>query len=337
MTDLTIKLLVQMHYHIRVISKIVSILIVFNLIGCISDAPRDNPLDPANGLMVSGNISRIYTNNPPENAVVFLQPENLTLIVNDDGGYTFSNLKPGVYQLSSTAPGYSADSATFDLQQNTKVNLVLDSLPFFRDIKLTTHHVSRWFPPDDLYSIRYEAAASDGDGDGDINKVWLKIESIAYTDTLQRSSPGSNIFKGEAFTLDLSINSIHQLIGKPFTIYVKDLPGQIVESKDQFLLRIIEDIPQLVSPIGLEVLNSFPINFVWQAIVNISYSYSLKIEIYSISLGLKVDEVNNILSNATTAQFGGPLSTGDYYWILYIIDEFGNSSTSREGSFRIQL
>jgi hypothetical protein len=326
-----------MHQLIKFIVRIVSIYIIINLISCISEAPRDNPLDPANGLTVSGNISRIYTNNPPKNAIVFLQPENLTIITGDDGRYTFSNLKPGNYQLSSTAPGFSEDSATIDLQQNAQIDLVLDSLPYFRDIKITTHHVSRWFPPDDMYSIRYETTASDGDGDGDIEKVWLQIESIAYTDTLQRSSPGSNIFKGEAFTSDLSINSLHELIGKPFVFFVNDLPGQIVKSTNQFLSRIIEDTPQLVSPIGLEDLNSFPITFTWQAIINISYSYSLKIEIFSISLGLKVDEVNDIPFDATTAQFSGPLSTGDYYWILYIIDEFGNSSTSREGSFRIQL
>jgi hypothetical protein len=219
---------------------------------------------------------------------------------------------------------------------NTEVNFVLDSLPYFSDIRITTSHVSHWFPPEDVYSLQFQATGIDGDGVGDISKVWYEIENPVYTDSLQQLAPGSNIFRGQVIAQNLPVMTLHELIGKPFWFFIKDIPGYTSVSSPQFISRIIEDTPQLISPTGLVIISSFPITFKWTAINTIPFPFSLRIEIYSIDLGLRVEEINNIESTTNEFIYSTPLSNGDYYWILYIVDEYGNRSSSKESSFRIQ-
>lgn len=312
-------------------------IIAITLLGCFSDASRDNPLDPANGISVSGIVKRFYSNNGLSNAQVRLNPGNRITISDQNGNYQFSKISPGLYELIVSAEGFSKDTTEINLTNNTQVNFALDSLPYLKNITVTTSHITHWFPPDDIYSILLETVGYDGDGSGDIKNVWFQIEQINFSDTLQRTAPGSNIFRGQAAALDLPVFNLQELIGKPFKFFIEDFPGNSSVSSPHFISRIIEETPQLIAPVGLTVISSFPITFRWPVITNIHFPFTHKIEIYSIGLGLKVDEINNINSDTSDFTYNDPLSNGDYYWVIYIVDEFGNSSGSKEGSFRVQL
>jgi len=307
------------------------------ILNCFSDAPRDNPLDPANGISLSGRVSRFYSNNAIANATVRLNPGNQISVTNGTGNYQFPDISPGAYNLTIVTDGYAADSAEINIENSTELNFALDSLPHFRNISLTTSHITHWFPPDDIYSMQVETVGQDGDGNGDIESVWLKIDQYNFSDTLQQTAPGSNIFRGQISAPELPINNLNELIGKPFRFFIKDLPGFTNSSLPQYISRIIEETPQLISPVGLTIISSDTINFKWQAIIDIHFPFAQKIEIYSVDLGLKVDEMSNINSDASEYLYTKPFSNGDYYWVLYIVDEFGNRSGSKEGSFRVQL
>lgn len=307
------------------------------ILNCFSDAPRDNPLDPANGVSFSGTVRRIYSNDVLQNASVRLSPGNRISITNSNGRYQFSDIAPGSYKALVFADGFSSDTAEVNIEKNIEINFSLDSLPYFRNVFLTTSHITHWFPPDDTYSIVLEATGYDGDGTGDIKVVWYGIESINFSDTLQRVAPGSNIFRGQAVATSLPLTNLHELIGKPFRFFIEDIPGKATESSPHFITRIIEETPQLISPVSLAIISSFPITFKWQPVTNVQFTFTQRIEIYSIGLGLKVDEMSSIASNMSEYIYSSPLSNGDYYWVLYIMDELGNQSGSKEGSFRVQL
>lgn len=305
------------------------------ILNCFSDAPRDNPLDPTNGISLSGRVSRFYSNSAIANATVRMNPGNRISITNGTGNYQFPDISPGSYNLTVVTDGYAADSTEINIQNNTELNFTLDSLPHFQNIGLITSHTTYWFL-DDIFSIQVETIGEDGDGIGDIESVWFKIVEYGFSDTLQRAAPSSNVFRGQIFAPDLPINNLQELIGKPFRFFIKDLPGFANSSLPQFITRIINETPQLLSPVGLSIISSDTINFKWQAIVNIHFPFTQKIEIYSIDLGLKVDEMSSINSDASEFLYTKPFSNGNYYWVLYIVDEFGNRSGSKEGSFRVQ-
>lgn len=306
------------------------------ILNCFSDAPRDNPLDPANGITLSGRVRRFYSSNAITNATVRLNPGNRISVTNGAGNYQFPDIPPGTYNLTVFADGYASDSSEINIETNSELNFALDSLPYFRNISLTTSHTTRFFPPDDIFSIQIETVGEDGDGVGDIDQVWFQIDQISFSDTLQQTAPGSNIYRGQVLAPDLPILNLQELIGKPFYFYIKDHPGFANASNSQYITRIIDRTPQIIAPFGLAIISSDTINFKWQANVDIHFPFTQKIEIYSIDLGLKVDEVSNISSDASDYLYTSPFSNGKYYWVLYIVDEFGNRSGSKEGSFQVQ-
>jgi len=55
-----------------------------------------------------------------------------------------------------------------------------------------------------------------------------------------------------------------------------------------------------------------------------------------IFMGNNDEEIDNISIRDQNYLYSGTLNPGDYFWTLNIIDEFGNSSGSREGTFQIK-
>lgn len=323
------------------ISSAFLILFTIVLSGCFSDAPRDNPFDPQNpksGIELSGTVFTFYAPHQGiGNARVLLLPGNIVTVTNSNGQFRFNDLKSGAYTLISTADGFATDSLTMQLNVSTSQAIFLNALPYFKQIRLTTRHISRWFPPpQDIFSLQFEVTADDNDGTGDIEKIWFIIDGINYSDTLQQVSPGSDTFKGSISEFDLPVNTLHELIGKPFLFFMKDIPGTTVTSEKQFLTRIIDETPVVTSPVGLATIGSFPITFRWNRVTSLLFPFTYSIEIFSINLGLIVDKIENVPADSGTLNYNGPLDNGDYFWVVDIVDELGNISSSKEGSFRVQ-
>ena len=320
----------------------ITLVLFFTVIfsACIEEAGRDNPLDPVNGdnnLQLSGQVLTFYH---PRKAIpqasILVIPSNLVVLSDDDGFYKFNGLKPGDYTLVCEAEGYEIDSANITIQSSIAHTFLLDGLPQFEEISLRAHHRSRWFPREELYFIEMEIVVDDPDGIGDIQSVVCEIPSMNFTDTLQAEIEGGK-FSSTLFDADLPVASVHQLIGRQIFFLVKDDFGTTTKSEATFLTRIIEQSPTILSPVELQTIESFPIEFQWERVF-VPYPATLKIEIFQINLGVafKSDEVDGIPISDQIYQYTGSLDPGDYYWTLDIVDEFGNSSSSREGTFQIK-
>jgi hypothetical protein len=317
-----------------------SLILLLGLPACLEDVSRDNPLDPGSGnntLQLSGQVLTFY--HPREaisQASILVQPENLVVLSDHDGMFRFNNLEPGEYSLICQAEGYRTDSVKISIQTSTDHTFLLDGLPHFEQILIKAHHRSRWFPREELYFIEFETIVSDPDGIGDVKSVVCEIPSMSFSDTLQAAIEAGK-FSSTLFNSDLPVASVHQLIGRQIHFIVEDDFGSSTVSDSKFLTRIIEQTPVLISPIELQSVESVPVDFLWER-VSVPYPATLKIEIFQINLGIafKVDEVENIPINNQNFTYSESLNPGDYYWTINIVDEFGNSSSSREGTFQIK-
>lgn len=310
------------------------------LLSCIPDAERDNPLDIHGSgphLQLDGVI---YTFYPPhqviKNASLYLQPCNLITVSDQNGVYQFNNITPGNYTIICDADSFASNTVQIEIKSDIKQDIFLNGLPQITKTKLTTHHVSRWFPVEDVYYMEIGATVYDFDGLGDINSVYYKIPSIGFADTL-KSGIVPGLYSTLVYEEDFPVNTLSSLIGKEFIFYAEDEPGTLVTSEKHFITRIIEEIPTLTSPVQMEEVSGSPITFYWGNIF-LPFEFTFKIELFRIDINMftKIDEIVDIPSNSNSFSYNSGLTAADYYWILFIVDEFGNSSRSKEGAFVVK-
>ncbi len=307
--------------------------------GCVPDAPHDNPLDPKNSTANLSLEGRVYTYYPPYKpvggAALYLLPANQMAVTDENGYYIFPNLKTNTYTLICQKQGYAGDTMQVDLYSGTNYDFHLDQLPYFEQISLKTHHLSRWFPVEDAYYLEIQTRVNDADGVSDITKVEFRIPELSFVDTLREGNKAGHF--GHLISADdLPVNSLSQLIGREFVFRVQDDPGFVSESSSHYLTRIIEEVPVLVSPVGLETVVGDSVQFEWQKVI-LPYEFTFKIELYQINLGIStiIDEIENISSDLTAYRYQPTLPASDYLWRVLIVDRYGNTSGSREGVFRV--
>ena len=172
------------------------------------------------------------------------------------------------------------------------------------------------------------------DGAGDVDFVHYSIDPFAFSDTLIQVSPQAQRYIGQLELSDLGIASIDELNGQPFTFFVEDLPGAIVSSGAQFITRIINETPVALAPVNTIIQP--PFTFEWEAFP-VTYSFSYDIQIFQINFNIftLVDEITGIPSSQTSVEYSRSLDRGEYFWVLFVIDEFGNKSRSVENPFTV--
>ena len=312
-------------------------------IGCLSDAERDNTLDimadnyqPEGQLY--GSVTSFYrTTFGISGAEILLMPENTVTTSADDGSFIFENLQPGNYKLICSKDGYRSDTIWTDLSADRKeIYFRLNAVPAFSQVEVNTHHVSRWFPAEDTYYLSLKIRIHDEDGINEIDSVWVSIPSISFAETLFISNLNGTY--EQTITEDqLPLSSLRQLEGKSIFLFCRDMVKNIARSEAIFLPRLIQDVPQQISPTGLQIITSFPLKFEWEPVF-LPYDFSYEIEIYQINFGFfsRISQFSEITSAQTEYLLTTPLPAGDYFWLLYVVDEYGDSSSSKEGAFRIQ-
>lgn len=318
------------------------LLVVLNvgIISCFDDVAHENPLDPHNknqGFIISGKVNTFYAPvRSISNAVITLMPNNNKFFSGSDGDFEISGLAPGNYTVFCTADGYGRDSTQIDLQANMKVSFFLDGLPFFENISLTTIHTSHFFPVDDMFFLQIDTRVNDLDGIADIDNVLFDIPEFNVSDTLEISLE-AGLFTKRLSIDDLPVNTIQTLIGRAFILSVSDDAGVTIKSNQQFLTRVIDATPVLSQPINLQTVSPDSVRFAWEK-VRLPYWFTQIIEIFRINQGLltKTTEVKNIKGTKIDTVIENILPTADYVWILTVIDEFGNKSSSKEGIFHVK-
>jgi hypothetical protein len=313
------------------------------LISCINDAAYENPYDPRSGSMpkggiINGMVTKYYDLDVPlDSARITLLPYGIYLETGNDGRYEFRDIPPGEHRLICQKEGYAMDSIRINLvNDEIRHNFRLNALPEITQASLITHHISRWWPVEDRYILEMSVEVEDKDGINEIDSVWMTIDEYNYARSLDRME---NLSEYGIFILDyqLPVSPVHLIQGKQIKTLCTDLVGNTSAPKMLYITRIIDIVPHVVYPSNQETIDSFPMTFKWQEEF-LPYPISYKLEIYQINFGLytKIFEVDSIDQNISEYKYSDELLTGDYFWLIYIVDSDGNTSSSKEGTFRVQ-
>ena len=328
---------------IRCVLLVVTASLACLVSGCLEDPTRDHPLDPmGENFIDEGTIALRVTNfysprSGLSDIAVSILPTGGAGVTDERGTYMTSGLPGGEYSIHINQQGYVPIDTLIrvDAGQTTVVEVPLAGLPMFDDVRLNSAHISRWFPPpEELFSLEMQARVSDNDGVLDIDSLWLTIPALGFIDhVFVQTEPGSYVHSVSADQLPLGLPA---LIGQEVRIKAKDRSGIENESGPLTLLRVIDAIPLAVEPDNLEEQPDSLPTFTW-AQINLPYPFTYQIDIVRSNQNVEtiVQTIETIPSTQLSIQALEPIPSGNYYWVVSVVDEFGNRSRSREAGFRI--
>lgn len=317
---------------------------VLFLSGCFDGAPRNHPLDPrGDAFNDKGTIILKVTNfYPPLNGLadarVRLTPGTYLGQTDADGALLISGLDTGIYEMTVEKEGYAAFRQPVEVHatETTTLDVPLPAVPVITQLEIATVHISRWWPPpEELFRIEIQAGIEDRDGLNDIERVWIEIPDFNYADTFSVApiTPGSYTHVLRANQLPVSLPA---LLGHDIIVYARDRTQKVSSSNPQKLFRIIDKTPLAGDPQGLALLpNARPV-FHWEPLT-LDYPFIYRVDVTRVDENIQsvVASISDISSDSTSVTITAPLSSGEYFWTVSIIDAFGNRSRSREAGFRI--
>ena len=197
-------------------------------------------------------------------------------------------------------------------------------------LSVNSYRMWEWFPlgPDYFLQMKVEGQiAPEADSVfANINGSNLslyKSENIWYLSLESYNVPGQNLFN---------------LIGWPFSATVYYDNGKQINTKETFLIRVIEERPVQLNPKVEEIIEEQPIQFEWFP-VELPFNFTLEIAVFVLPPGegpkYEVARVSDISSSDTTVTLSETLLPNDHTWTITIIDDFNNASNSGERNFTV--
>lgn len=312
------------------------------LAGCFDGAPRNNPLDPrgenfddAGGLTVQ--VTTFYAPQQGlSDVAIQTDPGNFAGQTDASGTVFIPDLASGTYTITASRTGYAPQMATINVTAGefATVSIAMPGMPEFLDIDINTIHISRWWPPpQELFRLNLHVEMGDRDGLADIDQVWFEIPALDYRAELAvQTTPGSfgRLIQGDSLPAALPA-----LLGQDMFLYASDRTGAVNMSEKQAIFRVIESSPLANAPRDLSLLETNAPILSWEAVA-INYPFTYTVDVVRVDNNIQnlVRSVPDISSDSTSFQLDA-LAAGEYFWTVSIVDDFGNTSRSREAGFRI--
>ncbi len=324
----------------KIYQKILLILIVSSILVTIScDAPRENPVDPNNPDNKLSSISGIvkakgYPFNPIKNVDVFWENDNILVQTDQNGDYSIPRAVRNNGWLKFHSKGYSDDSTFIDWKQDDIVSneIFLNSIPTLDSLEFFSVVENR-FQFNQKYYVKVRARVSDNEGVNDIVNVAIENNELNLLKVLDYD-PAQNYYIGELSLSDLNIISLNEIIGKDFRILVNDLDSNTFVIGITNIKRVINEEIELIAPINNEQVNTpFKLNWI-RFIPGFNFTYRVEIFTNETPPGMVYSKENieqDSISLTVSSQFG----EGNFFWVIWAIDEFNNQSRSKPGSFII--
>jgi hypothetical protein len=308
---------------------------------CVTDVSHDNPYDPLSPSYtgtggVVGTVTMLNISTTTLSGVKVEIPSSGVFTRTDSSGYfSFPKLTEGSETLVFSKTGYIPDTVicTIYVGQTMTVNVSMNALPVISNISIVMHKIDQWWPGAEYYANIY-ASVTDPNGIAELDSVWFKDEedeipmSYSLTDKKYEVRIDSSM---------LSMGYLEWLVGRPLTIYAKDQHNAVAHSNTFYVSRIIQDEPTPVYPTSGDTV-TFPFQMNWNA-PNVSFDYSYTINVVRVQSGTQtqVKEISSISPDVLVLTFGknAPIqfSSGIYFWTVSVIDEYNNTSRSKEAYF----
>lgn len=320
----------------RNLSSILLILCVLIIIlgGCAPDAPHDNPLDPASpNHTTNGNLSgKILALNSLTTgiagALVTIEGTNLAELTASDGSYSFQNVPSGNIIVVISKSLYLSDTIKTNLQVGGSFDTVvhMDALPQIDVASVITSKIDHWYISP-VYTDTVTVAVTDPDGLIDIKAVYVQIGSL----TFGMAHVAGNIFQTIINDTSLPNQDPQWLVGKQFNVIAIDSENGTGRSEGFYVTRIIESEPIPTNPLTQDTTTHHP-TFNWNRPTAVSFDYTYRLQVVNLANG-PIWSKGEIPLDSLDYSYRDSLPGGYYYWTVSVVDQFGNSSCSKEASF----
>lgn len=313
----------------------ITIIIFLGLISC--DAPHLNPLDPENpnspvaeieGIIRTEKIPRI----PLSNVKVIWEIGNIVVKTDENGNFHFKSLQRKNGWLYFEKDGYSVDSVYIDWNSSTKIDIerFLNSIPRIDSLIFSSTTRNR-FPNIQEFDLDFKVSISDEEND--IDSVFVKNDDLEFYDLLNYNS-STRLYELFVPNDEIEFGSIEQVIGKDFDMIVIDNSGEEFFIGSSNIERIIKDEIDFISPANNESV-SVPFTLRWRRFEP-GYNFHYRIEIFTNDiLQRMVWSADNILLTEVNYEVTLQLASGQYFWVIWCIDEFGNKGSSKPATFQV--
>lgn len=321
---------------------ILLLLLTVGWAACLGEAEHSNPLDPNSdrfeqvGTLV-GTTTRFY---PPfaiiGQAEVRLSPGPFVTMTDAEGRFVFDGIPVGDYRLDAVKEGFASGEQVVQVELGTpteEVQVRMDGLPLLRELSVRSAHISRWFPPDDLYLLEIVALVEDPDGLSDVDRVAFAIPTRGFERDLAQTNvtgryevalPADSLPGGNLFALQ----------GEEIRAMAQDAAGFETASGPHVLVRVIDYTPVALEPQGQENVRTATPEFSWEDAA-LPYHYSYRVDIVHDQANVRtvVRTIEDIPQDNLSHTLETPLPPGTYFWTISVVDARGNRSQSKEAGF----
>jgi len=313
------------------------VLIIILFFSC--NAPQNNPLDPENPDNNLGTIQGVvqtfslpFTGIPD---VSIYWPKANKLVKSDaNGKFVINNVPTENGSLIIQKDGYRPDTVIINWGSSKTVSpqVNLNSLPELDSIAIFTTVINQ-FNPDQTFELNIQAKVSDRDNDIDSIKVFnnqLNLDKKLDFNITQ------NFFQSALSTSDLNVNDLEEVIGLDFNINVYDRFQNVYNIGSGKVSRVIKTPVLIESPSNADSVNSNP-TLTWLRFKP-GYPFTYTVEVYTNDFANSqiVARQQDISSDSTSYFVRTVLQPRDYYWVLWVVDQFQNRARSKPATFIVK-
>ncbi len=313
------------------------LIVVLFIDGCSLNAPHDNPLDPQSpSYKGSGSVSgRVTLINFPGSGVasvhVYTLPSTFEVVTDSIGYYQLPEIPAGKYTLIASKYSLTPDTTNFQISigEHLSINFSMNAFPTILSTKVLTRKIDQWWP-NPVYFAEITATVDDVNGISDIDSVWFNVDSLMFP---MAYSLADKNFHLTIYSYQFPSNNIEWLVGKQLYIVARDLTKSIGRSNTFFISRVIEQEAVPSYPEFQDTTTVSPV-FTWVApSVRFLYTYTLTVVRMDAGTQETVWTQDNIGNYLLSYTYPSTLTTGNYFWTISVVDEYGNYSCSKQSSF----
>ncbi len=326
--------------YIRFKNKILLFVMISGLLLFIScNAPRNNPLDPSNpGYSLATLEGSALTFSTPYTGIsgvtVYWTPSNMSSNTDINGNFKFAGILPENGKLIFQKTGYLSDTVDVAWRNSKYLKYVvnLNQIPKLDSISIYSVVLNQYTPPGQIYQLIINSIISNKDNN--IDSVFVENSKLNLKKALSFNAAKKD-YEATLTTQDLNVTDIEQTIGLNFNIIVKDTSDRQYNIGSDKVSRIIKTGVAIQFPANDTTVTSTPLLH-WQRF-KVGYTFTYMIEIYTnhIANSQLVFSKSNISSDSTSYFVNVPLSTNNYYWIIWVVDQFKNRSRSLPATFSV--
>lgn len=284
---------------------------------------------------IEGRVKSNATKSGIAGVEVLWQNQNIIMETNSAGDYSFNNISQNSGWLIFNKEGYFKDSVYVTLSiQKTKLidDVFLRTIPKLDNLLIYTSVENR-YPDDQRYTLFVQASISDVEND--IDSVNVRCAVLNFNKQLIYNSQTGLYELSFAYGSKNSVPSIDDAIGKNFDIIVKDRLGKTFSVGSSTIKRIIKQEILFESPANGVTVGSKPVCRWNRFLPGFNFKYMVQIYTDEIIPQLKWEK-QNISKDDIEVITEINLPAGDYYWVIWGIDDFQNRARSKQATFNVQ-